>query len=244
MSGKRSYSGAMVPYARTVTRPAKVQRKAKKGKVGLRGLMIKTKPELKEWQFASGLNYIVQSGNLYIVNQIPQGTNYNNRIGNHVRAKYLRINYICWVPTSINTYDDVRIIVVWDTQPNGAANAQIYSAGGTTANSILDNFAAPIVAFKNTALAGDRFIILRDQQLTVQSTTAAVTTSNNNQFDTRRFSSMYIDLRGQDMEFNTTTGGIPTTGAIYVCLVSANNSATQAQNAQFVFNSKLMFTDV
>ena len=244
MSGKRYYGGAMVSSGKGQSRPAKVQRYRKKGKVGLKGLMIKTKPELKEWQYNSGLNYIVNSGNLYIVNQVPQGTNYNNRIGNHIRAKYLRVNYICWVPTSTNTYDDVRILVVWDTQPNGTAGAQIYTNTGSTANSILDNFAAPIIAFKNTGLAGDRFIILRDQQLTVQSTTAAVTTSNDNQFDTRRFASMYIDLRGQDMEYNTTTGGIPTTGAIYVCLVSANNSNTQTQNAQFVFNSKLCFTDV
>ena len=71
-----------------------------------------------------------------------------------------------------------------------------------------------------------------------------VTQGKISNFDIRRYGDCYIDLRGQDMEYNTTTGGIPTTGAIYVCWVSANNNATQALNGQFQFNSKLCFTDV
>ena len=244
MSGKRDYSGAMVSRTTTIRRPSKVQKYKRKGKVGLRGLMIKTKPELKEWQYNSGLNAIVQSGQLYIVNQVPQGTNYNQRIGNHIRAKYIRINWVAWAPPTVNTNDDIRMLVVWDTQPNGTAGAVLYQAGGTTANGILDNFAAPVVAFKNTALAGDRFIILKDYRFSVQSNTPAVTTSNNNNFDTRRYGDCYIDLRGQDIEYNTTTGGIPTTGALYVCWCSANNNATSGQNGQFTFNSKMTFTDV
>lgn len=233
----------MVTKGGSEYRIKKVQRYRKKGKVGLRGLMIKTKPELKEFQYTPGLNQIQQYGQLYIVNQVPQGTNYNQRVGNHIRAKYIRVQWICWVPTTTNTYDDVRMMVVWDTQPNGGASAVVYGFP-STANTILDSFAAPIIAYKNTGLAGDRFLILRDEKMTVQSTTPAVTTSNNNQFDTRRYGECYIDLRGQDMEFNTTTGGIPTTGALYVCWVSANNQIPSTNNAQFVFNSKLVYTDV
>jgi len=244
MSGKRYLGGELVGYKGMYQRPAKVQRYRKKGKVGLRGLMIKTKPEMKEFQYVSGLNQIPQSGTLYIVNQVPQGTNYNQRIGNHIRAKYLRINYISWCPPSTYANDDIKMFVVWDTQPNGTAGAQIYNAGGNSPNTILDNTAAPISAFKNTGLAGDRFIILREIFISVQSTTNAITSNNNQNFDTRRYAQVYIDLRGQDIEFNTTSGGIPTTGALYVCWVSANNSATATQNAQFVFNSKLCFTDV
>jgi len=244
MSGKRYYGGEMVVKRSGQFRPSKVQRYRKKGKVGLRGLMIKTKPELKEFQFVSGLNQIPISGSLYIVNQIPQGTNYNQRIGNHIRAKSIQIRYVAWSPPSVNNSDDLRMIVVWDTQPNGTAGAQIYNATANSANTILDNTAPPVTAFKNTGLAGDRFIILKDQYMTVQATEPVTTVDQNNNFDTRRYGKCYIDLRGQDVEYNTTTGGIPTTGALYVCWVSANNSSTSTQNAQFSFNAKTTFTDM
>jgi len=243
--GKRFVGGELVPrgYRAVSTRPSKVKR-VKKGKIGLRGLLLKDKPELKEFQYVSGLNNVVQSGNLYIVNQVPQGTNFNQRIGNHIKAKYLRINWIAWAPQSTYPFDDLRMVVVWDVQPNGTAGAQIYNALANSANTILDNTAAPVVAFKNSGLAGDRFIILKDERMTAQSTAAAVTSAQNNQFDIRRFGDCYIDLRGQDMEYNTTTGGIPTTGALYVCWLSANNYGTSSQNGQFTFNTKLVFTDV
>jgi hypothetical protein len=136
------------------------------------------------------------------------------------------------------------MLVVWDTQPNGGTSASVYGFP-TTANTILNSSnAPPITAFKNTALAGDRFIILKEVRLSVQSTNPASTSLNNNNYDERRFGTCYIDLRGQDMEFNTTTGGVPTTGGLYVCWISANNYTTAQQNGQFTFNAKLMFTDV
>jgi len=243
MSGKRNLSGAMVGYQPIQLRPKRSKKYYKKGKVGLRGLLIKTKPELKEFQFVSGLNNVVQYGQLYIVNQVPQGTNYNQRIGNHIRAKYIRVHWIAWAPQSTYPFDDMRMLVVWDTSPNGGTSAIPYGLT-LNANCIMDNTAAPIVSFKNTGLAGDRFIILKDERMTTQSQAAAVTSAQNNQFDTRRFGECYIDLRGQDMEYNTTTGGVPTTGALYVVWFSANNYPTSSQNGQFTFNTKLSFSDV
>jgi len=244
MSGKRYLSGEMVGYQPVQLRPKKSKRYYKKGKIGLRGLLIKTKPEVKEFQYVSGLNNAIQYGNLYIVNQVPQGTNFNQRIGNHIRAKYIRINWIAWAPQSTYPFDDMRMLVVWDTSPNGGTSAIPYSNTGNTANTVMDNTAAPIVSFKNTGLAGDRFIILKDERMTTQSQAAAITSAQNNQFDIRRFGDCYINLKGQDMEYNTTTGGVPTTGALYVIWFSANNYATAAQNGQFIFNTKLVFTDV
>lgn len=244
MYGKRSYGGEMVNRGKTASRPPRSKKYYRKGKVGLKGLLIKTKPEQKEFQYVSGLNAVQQYGQFYIVNQVPQGTNYNQRIGNHIRAKYLRINWIAWAPTSTYPFDDLRMIVVWDTSPNGTTGPQVYNPTANSASTILDNTAAPIIAFKNTGLAGDRFLILKDERMTAQSQNPGVTSSNNNQFDTGRYGTCYIPLRGQDMEYNTTTGGIPTTGGLYICWVSANNYSTSSQNGQFVFSSKLVFTDV
>jgi hypothetical protein len=243
--GKRFVGGELVPrgYRAVSTRPSKVRR-VKKGRIGLRGLLLKDKPEVKEFQFASGLNNIVQSGQLYIVNQVPQGVNFNQRIGNHIRAKSLQIRYIVWPPQQSTTSDDVRMVIVWDTQPNGTAGAQIYNALANSVNTILDNFGAPAIAFKNTGLAGDRFIILKDEMISVQNNAALNTTLQQANYDDKRYGKCYLDLRSQDIEYNTTTGGIPSTGALYVCWVSANNNGNATNNAQFVFNSKLMFTDV
>lgn len=243
--GKRFVGGQLVPrtYRAISTRPAKVRR-YKKGKVGLRGLLIEDKPEIKEWEYSSGLNQVPQYGSIMIVNQVPQGTNYNNRVGNHIRALNLRINWIAWAPPSTYTNDDLRMLVVWDTQANGAATVSVYGFPTTTQTILNSSNAPPITAFKNTALAGDRFIILKEHRLSVQSVAPAATTLNNANYDDRRFGTCYIDLRGQNIEYNTTTGGIPTTGAIYVCWVSANNNVTQSLNGQFTFNAKMMFTDI
>lgn len=244
MSGKRYFGGEMVVKRAGQFRPSKVQRYRKKAKIGLRGLLLRDKPEIKEFSYTSGLNNIVTGGQLYIVNQVAQGTNFVNRIGNHIRARALQVRYVVWPPASGTTSDDVRMIIVWDTQPNGAANAVIYSATGDTPNSILSNQVAPAIAFKNTGLAGDRFIILKDEMISVQNNAPLNTTLQQSNYDTKRYGKCYIPLKNQDMEFNTTTGGIPTTGALYVCWVSANNQGTSTQNAQFVFASKLTFTDV
>jgi len=243
--GKRFVGGELVPrgYRAVPTRPSKVRR-IKKGRVGLRGLLLKDKPEIKEFQYASFLNNIQQSGQLYIINQIPQGTNFNQRIGNHVRAKALQLRYIVWPPSTQTFSDDVRMIIVWDTQPNGTAGAITYSSTTNNANTILDNGGPPAIAFKNTGLAGDRFIILKDEMISVQNNGAFNTTLQQSNYDSKRYGKVYLDLRNQDIEYNTQTGGIPTTGALYVCWVSANNLGTATQNAQFTFLSKLTFTDV
>lgn len=65
------------------------------------------------------------NGDAYVLNLIQQGNGSWNRVGRHVQLRSLRLKGVvgCYSQLNANTYDanTMRMVVVWDKQPSGAA---------------------------------------------------------------------------------------------------------------------------
>lgn len=71
------------------------------------------------WQNATGTPVENSSTLLHIA----QGTDFNERLGNDIRVKRVRLHITFVIPSGSTSGDLVRLCVVWDKQPNGAAPA-------------------------------------------------------------------------------------------------------------------------
>jgi len=107
------------------------------------------------------------TGGMTVLNAIPQGTQIDQRVGNKIQISSIRIKASIIIAGTGQTFDGIRIMVVYDRNPNGAyptissilSDSGIVEGAMSTANT---NFASSQnIAYK------DRFLILRDQLLTI-----------------------------------------------------------------------------
>lgn len=107
------------------------------------------------------------TGGMTVLNAIPQGTQIDQRVGNKIQISSIRVKASLVITGSAPTFDGIRIMVVYDRNPNGAyptistilSDSGIVEGAMSTANT---NFASSQnIAYK------DRFLILRDQLLTI-----------------------------------------------------------------------------
>lgn len=138
------------------------------------------------------------------------------------------------------TQDFGRIVVYYDSQPNGAAPANIATllqdsnaAAGTSAESEIN------------LINRQRFKILRDHQFllpSVTNTAGVLTNTAYPESDGQLKVDLFIKLKGLETVFNATNGGTIadiTSGAIGMLLVTDTGNNTW----EFVWSSRLRYYD-
>jgi len=190
--------------------------------------------ELKELVVFSGSSVQIGSGRADCLNLVPQGPDFNERIGRHINLEGVDVNYIAKGPTGGSAGGDqfIMVALVWDSQPNGsAASAGTIFDLGTITNGVL--------GFKNTAQYRDRFSILWQERITLQPT------ANGDGNYTNSYWRKHYNLKNPmyQCEYTSASAAVPSTGALY--LVQLCNVTTSDANAPTVeFGTKLIFTDM
>lgn len=240
-----------VGYARRGTRRGKYRRV-----MGVQGHHGATEMKFVDYPYST-LLLTPTTGTIALLNGLQYGAAPYNRIGNRIRMKSLHLRGFILVTGSnaaANTQGfPARIIVFYDRQTNGA-NPSItdllmaYTQAGATTSNTLDG-----IRMDNR----DRFLILRDSQLTMPpvgvngGTPAAntafsysVVTSGSDQGSGCFSVDMFIPLKGLEAHYKASTGlvGDLATGGLFVLGVSSDASAGSPAYA-LNFTSRLRFYD-
>lgn len=165
-----------------------------------------------------------------LVNGIVQGAGNNQRIGNKVSLKALRMKgQIINLATALQTYG--RLLVIYDKQPNGALPT--YAAVMQTRDSA---GAATSTAFSDPNFDNkERFTILRDTTIVFPSVTNTLGVLTNVGFDQQSKSDinifnvdMYIKLKGLHTAYTGATAGIAdiSTGSLLFAVMIHQGAAT------------------
>ena len=167
---------------------------------------------------------------LILINGIVQGAGNNQRIGNKVSLKALRMKgQIINLATAVQTY--ARLLVVYDKQPNGALPTY------ATVMQTRDNAgAASNTAFSDPNFDNkERFTILRDTTFVLPSVTNTVGVLTNVGFDQGTKNDinifnvdMYIKLKGLHTAYTGATAGIAdiSTGSLFFGVIIHQGAAT------------------
>lgn len=116
------------------------------------------RPEVKAYDYTLATNSIDNTGTLNtVINQIPNGTGLNSRIGNQIATKSVYYQYVLNfgsgpVPNAI------RHILYWDKQANGTVGNDLLASTPTGANLLT----APMNLSNR-----DRYVILADERTTL-----------------------------------------------------------------------------
>lgn len=220
------------------------------GKMKLAGLvkrMISSKAEAKEvlTSLTSTLN--ATQSNVILISGVAEGTDYNQRVGRSVSHKYIQIRVIInQQPQSAaaNTFGDAGFwSIVLDRQPNGALSSftNIYdtSAGA----------AVPGLAFRNTALYQDRFIVLAREEWSTGSTVTGNVGSTGGSGAAPYVCERFVDLtkkigRDGQQKFNGTDATISSINEGALLFVVASSNSTANVPISVIGNAKYRFTDM
>lgn len=176
-------------------------------------------------------NFQLVGGSPFILlNGIVQGAGNNQRIGNKVSLKALRIKgQIINLATAVQTY--ARVLIVYDKQPNGALPT--YASVMQTRDSA---GAATNTAFSDPNFDNkERFTILRDTTIVLPSVTNTAGVLTNVGFDQQAKNDinvfnidMYIKLKGLHTAYTGATAGIAdiSTGSLMIGYIIHQGVAT------------------
>lgn len=176
-------------------------------------------------------NFNLVGGSPWILlNGVVQGAGNNQRIGNKISLKALRMKgQIINLATAVQTYG--RLLVIYDKQPNGAIPT--YASVMQTRDSA---GAATNTAFSDPNFDNkERFTILRDTTIVFPSVTNAVGVLTNVGFDQQSKSDinifnvdMYIKLKGLHTAYTGATAGIAdiSTGSLLYAVMIHQGAAT------------------
>lgn len=165
-----------------------------------------------------------------LINGVVQGAGNNQRIGNKIALKALRMKgQILNLATAVQTYG--RLLVIYDKQPNGALPT--YASVMQTRDSA---GAATNTAFSDPNFDNkERFTILRDTTIVFPSVTNTVGVLTNVGFDQQAKNDinifnvdMYIKLKGLHTAYTGATAGIAdiSTGSLLFAVMIHQGAAT------------------
>jgi len=194
------------------------------------------------------INTTNTNANIFIANLVQQGAGSWNRIGRKIHTKSLRIKGHIQiqstpvVATGVMLNNSVRMVVVWDQQPSGAAIPTWDTIFGITAQDGVEScpdFTCP-PKYDNM----DRFRVLLDR--TYVATPNFVTSTGSGPSNIQYVPvDEYIKLGGLESVFLGQSAPMTiadiSTGALYVGFRSMNNSAGNTANTDLV--SRLRFVD-
>lgn len=203
-------------------------------------------PELKCMDTREVTLVIDNTNQNIILNDVLQGAAFYNRIGNEIEMKSLHltghIGLSGTAPTP--TWDYMRILVIYDRQPNGAfpTTADVltsYDQNGTTSSTAYDH---------TNPTNHDRFKILADIRLEVPWNNSSLAVAGqipetiidyNGEYNINRF----INLRGLPAKFKASAGNIGDLASGSLFLKVLGTQATAAAPFQFLGTARLRYID-
>lgn len=190
-----------------------------------------TKGELKYKDIDSAIYQCDSTGFVVNLNQMAQGDDVINRIGRQINNQSIRIHgYIS--PNDTTTLPNyVRILLVWDAQPNSAgavpAITDILSGASSVSNTNLDN--------------RERFTILRDFKKCLGGINNTATQSYAMDPTVCELD-WFVNLKGAKTTYSGTSGTINTIATGSLLLVTIG-TASPGNGNQFNATTRLRFTD-
>lgn len=166
------------------------------------------------------------SGGVTLVNGVATGTDFTDRIGRAILMKSIYMRYFISGSTGGCLGNAIRVWLVYDKQPNGAAPA------------FTDIFKVASINTLNNLNNRDRFQILWDKSFTLEGNTitaGAVTAGSINAYCGKKF--MSCNLASQFSGTGATIASIAT-GAIYFCHITNDGSCYD-----FSGSTRIRFTD-
>lgn len=178
------------------------------------------------WNVEEKIFDVVQSGvavvqgtpNIQSVNLIAEGSDYNNRTGNSIRARNLYLSLSAVANATAGT-NFLRLIVLQDLENQGAT---------PSASSFLESTGNDIYLSHYKHILGNRFRVLADEHIVLISGQQA-------------YFKRFVMPIGTDILYQGTSGatGDLYNGALFVALVTDNPT----NGPTFAFDSRLTFVD-
>jgi len=226
-----------IEMART-KKPVRKQRRTKKftrgAPVGMRSAGLRRyaplgmrlgAPDKKYKDSNFQLAPIVAAGAIQLLNgAIAQGDGDSDRTGNHLTMTNISVHGDIWMSAAANlavadaTFnDDVRVILAYDKQANGAVI--------TTLTDILTT--ANINSFRNMNTL-ERFVILKDKRIKIGCGATSTGAGNATRFSTGPTTFKFNKKVALPVDYAGTTGAIADikTGALYMFLISENGQSS------------------
>jgi len=218
--------------------PRYKKRRTSTSKLGYNSGRVNPRPnrlELKAFDVVAANTPFPAAGGSLILNAVPLGTDYFQRVGRKITMKSLHIKGTI-VPTQAVGADYLRVMIIYDAQCNKALPA-------TNNLILLDANAAPATtSFSEINLNNrERFKILRDKRFA--SPGCASTTVGLNLDQTMCMNiNEFIKLKGLDTMYDATNGGTAadiTSGSLFILLISTNTNNLW----NFNFQTRLRYYD-
>jgi len=228
MYSKRTYGGVTrsgKPFKRAKT---SVSQSDHQKLIRLQRVVSALKPELKYAQTAVANTNIGGAGQISYITPIGQGTDYNQRVGNKVRCKWLNIGIevLGWSSTSTGFRGDVYVIK--DKMNQGALPT------ATGASPAVLTTADPGTAFLNRQ-DNDRFVVLHKFKFGSNSFGSGGPLGGVCQ-------EKMIYLNDMPMEFEGTSAAVASASKNSIFLVLITNDSASA--ADFYTVAELCYSDV
>nr|WAE42818.1 MAG: capsid protein [Cressdnaviricota sp.] len=183
-----------------------------------------------------------------LLNQVQEGAGFNQRIGRKICAKSVYVNgHIGAATTGPFAEESLRLLLVWDYQPNGA------NASAAMVWTDLIQAVDGASGVTNTTLDGlnlnnrDRFKVLRDEKFYMPGNN--IVAPNNQQYTSNWIPTMsevevkwYVKLPNLETQFNSTSNPITfaniNNGALYLIA-----QGTTGGQYRFVYTSRFRYED-
>lgn len=168
-------------------------------------------------------------GTVACINQVAEGTDFNNRIGRKVAPKYLEYDLTITTTTATQPTVPTMGIVhfVWDKQPN---------TGLPSYNTIFDTtvITATWSSFKNLSGFGERFRILKSHPTEWSG-------SSNYSEPLRIRGFLNLEPVSQNCEYNSSAAAVPSAGSL---LIAYSSNEAVASGLQLYYATRFAYTDM
>lgn len=195
-------------------------------------------PELKYLDGnVSGSNVPHTTGAIWSLNEIPQGYTANQRAGDQIRLKSIQLRFDLRNNISNLAPIYVRLLVIRDTQSNGAVPSAL--------SDVLATPSTPHTSFLNLSSTRGRFRVLRDKVIRLGPATSAASvpagTIQMNASDESKFFGRILLKMNKLMDFTSSLGTSYKTGNILLCVASSEAAGNEANISWRV---RVRWTDV
>jgi len=198
-------------------RPARSKRSMTQ-KLETRVKKLEKRPELK-YKDIQSTTAPTQAGTGLSMTFIAQGDDFNQRIGEEIRAMYLNFK-LRYTHTAGNQNDQIRTMLVWDKQNN--STGPVFLASSDINQGLLDDLTiTPSVLSPHNHRTSQRYVVLYDQ-LHIINPQAATTTYTKN---VRR----NFKLRGAVVKYSSSgslVSDLPSRDLIFIQFSSVTSNVT------------------
>lgn len=190
-------------------------------------------PEFKYLDTKAATFYTPQDANgalhycLVCLNEVGQGTDYDERIGRSLVGKWIQVHIIFRPPTTAANCDWMRVVLFYDKTPSAAL---------PTTTAIVDQTVTTdsAMAFKKLSSTGPRFRIVYDWLspcLQIGSENPSITINYK------------IPQKWDRSTYNTDATAIPITGGWFLMVTSLAQTGAAATSADYYYTSRFAFNE-